>query len=86
MISQIPRSRLQVITFIAVSVFSISQQPQRNSCHMAHVSYHSTTNALVVAEMPSSWLIRVSVCACAALRPETMRSTLVRADKLSMVS
>lgn len=31
----IPRSMLQVMTFIDVSVFSISQQPQRKSCFMA---------------------------------------------------
>ncbi len=61
------RSRLRVITFMAVSAFSMNQQPVRKSCRMAQSFAIPPPMLLVMAEISSSWWIRASMCTSAVL-------------------
>ncbi len=74
---QISRSRLRVMAFIAVSGFSISQQPQQKSCFMAQSGAVLPPILSVIAEISASCRISVSICSSVLFRTARMWRILV---------
>ena len=74
---QISRSRLRVMAFIAVSGFSMSQQPQRKSCFIAQSRAVLPPILSVSTEISASCRISVSICSSALFRTARMWRILV---------
>ena len=69
---QSSRSRFRVMAFIAVSGFSISQQPQRKSCFMAQSRAVLPPILSVIADISASCRISVSICNSVVFRTARM--------------